>query len=190
MPNFDKDQHDAVVWATKWLNTGFVILDTETTGLNDDSEIVQIAVVSYEGKVLLDTYVMPYEPSKLFMKGKGGKSASDINGITLDHLRDAPTFKYMYRDMLFPLLKNMYVLIYNAPYDLGRLEYCRLRDECLPLPYAGVDDVMLAYSQYIGNWDPSNQRYKWVSLPSRDHSAKGDCLATLALVKGMAGRTI
>jgi DNA polymerase-3 subunit epsilon len=43
------------------------------------------------------------------------------------------------------------------------------------------------YSQWIGDWNDYHGNYKWQRLPGGDHSALGDCRATLAVLKQMAG---
>jgi len=40
----------------------FVILDTETTGLYDDDEIVSIAIINSDGQTLLNQLVKPVRP--------------------------------------------------------------------------------------------------------------------------------
>jgi len=41
----------------------FVFLDTETTGLDDDAELVEIAVVDDTGAVLFESYCRPIPPN-------------------------------------------------------------------------------------------------------------------------------
>lgn len=45
--------------AKRWIDKGFVILDTETTGLGFDDEIVEISIIDCAGYVLLNTLVKP-----------------------------------------------------------------------------------------------------------------------------------
>ena len=55
-----KDRQDAILWARDILARSFLLLDTETTGLNTNtSEIVQIAVICSHGATILDTLVKP-----------------------------------------------------------------------------------------------------------------------------------
>ena len=48
--------------AQRWLDATPVFLDTETTGLNDLAEIVEISILDDDGLVLLDTLVRPRRP--------------------------------------------------------------------------------------------------------------------------------
>ncbi|MBP1702194.1 MAG: putative exonuclease [Chloroflexi bacterium] len=45
--------------AQRWLDSQPLFLDTETTGLNELAEIVEISIVDYNGITLLDTLVRP-----------------------------------------------------------------------------------------------------------------------------------
>jgi hypothetical protein len=42
------------------------------------------------------------------------------------------------------------------------------------------------YSQFIGDWNDYYGSYCWQKLPGGDHSALGDCIATLEIIKLMA----
>jgi DNA polymerase-3 subunit epsilon len=42
------------------------------------------------------------------------------------------------------------------------------------------------YSQWVGEWNDYHQDYKWQRLPGGDHSALGDCKATLEVIRRMA----
>ena len=70
--------------ARAWLEANALILDTETTGLGDDAEVVELAVIDCAGAVLLDTLVRPSGPVPA--------EAAAIHGITDAMLADAPTW--------------------------------------------------------------------------------------------------
>ncbi|NJO78661.1 MAG: hypothetical protein HC827_09085 [Cyanobacteria bacterium RM1_2_2] len=42
------------------------------------------------------------------------------------------------------------------------------------------------YSQWVGEWNELHGDYRWQKLPSGDHSALGDCRATLTIIQEMA----
>ena len=70
--------------ARAWLAANALILDTETTGLGDDAEVVELAVIDCAGAVLLDTLVRPSGPVPA--------EAAAIHGITDAMLAGAPTW--------------------------------------------------------------------------------------------------
>lgn len=45
---------------------------------------------------------------------------------------------------------------------------------------------MLQYSQFVGDWDRYRNAYRWQKLWGGDHTALGDCRATLARIAEMA----
>ena len=69
--------------ASAWL-LNCAILDTETTGLYDDAEIVEISIIDENGGVLLDTLVKPLKPIPA--------EATAIHGITNEMVATAPTW--------------------------------------------------------------------------------------------------
>lgn len=173
----------AISWARRILDSPSptLILDTETTGLDGRAEIVQIALISTRGETLLNTLVRPMRPIP--------SEATRIHGITNAAVSSAPTFTDIF-PQLRELIARQRVLIYNADYDLRLIEQSA-RPYLLPIgrPHLGAleyDCVMHWYSQWCGEWNEYHGNYRWQRLPGGDHSALGDCLATLAVLKKMA----
>jgi DNA polymerase-3 subunit epsilon len=79
------------------------------------------------------------------------------------------------------------VVIYNKAYDLRLIRQSLMRFSS-PLPFtpARVECAMLQYADYVGDWNEYHQNFKWPKLEGGDHSAVGDCLATLEVIKRMA----
>ena len=93
------------------LALGPLIVDTETTGLGDDAEIVEIAVVDSQGSIVFDSLVKPSRPIP--------REASDIHGITNAAVADAPGFAQLWAAELKGVLRTApHVAIYNADYDV------------------------------------------------------------------------
>ena len=173
------DRETAIFWARSLLDRmDWVILDTETTGISAGDEIVQIAVLSPQEDVLLNTLVRPTQPIPL--------QATAIHGITDADVIAAPAFPEVF-DTLKQVTEGKTVIIYNAQFDL-RLIRQTLTKHRIPDP--GLDDdqaecAMLQYAAWFGEiW--SDGGYKWQKLRGGDHTALGDCRATLALIRKMA----
>lgn len=182
--NHTEDKAAASRWAWERLQEpDAVILDTETTGLGSDAEIVQIAVIDIRGKVLLDTLV---KPSSGFIPG----DASAIHGITMKTVADAPSFKVLTPDIR-SVLEGKRVLIYNRAYDHRLLKQSALLDGVDPysaIPStAKFECVMLPYSAWAGEPGRYAGEYRWQRLPAGDNSALGDCIATRRVLFRMAG---
>ncbi len=176
-------ENDAINWARRILlreKDDWVILDTETTGLYD-AEIVQIGVCDLDGKIILDSLVKPTItiPPEVI----------DIHGITDELVKDALTFPELYPQIV-ESLKDKQVLIYNADFDISILAYCcRLHELELLKLRKRSDCLMEWYAQFYGEWHDYYESYTWQPLGG-NHTAIGDCLAALELLKEMADSEI
>jgi DNA polymerase-3 subunit epsilon len=173
------DRERVVDWARDLLQrTDWVILDTETTGISAYDEIVQVAILSYNGKPLLDTLVHPTQPIPF--------DATAIHGITSDDVKDAPLFPEVY-GKIEEIIGGRTIVIYNASFDVRLIRQSLAKHNLVPgeLNLDYVDCAMRMYSAWVGEPWPYGG-YKWQKLESGDHTALGDCLATLKLIKKMA----
>ena len=180
--------------ARAWLEANALILDTETTGLGDDAEVVELAVIDCAGVVLLDTLVRPSGPVPA--------EAGAIHGITDAMLADAPTWSEIHARFC-GLVEGRQVVIYSREFDT-RVITQTARRYGLPAPQ-GFDLVldpgrihcaMQAYAEFRGEWSAEKGRYRWQKLSAaaqqqgvtvtNAHRALGDCLMTLGLVRAMA----
>ena len=178
-----KDQRDAISWARRVLKSKrkFVILDTETTGLGTRDEIIQLAVIDLNGTVLFDKKIKPTSKKTI------SQEASKIHGITIKDLEDCPTFKEL-KKALKKAIRRKTIITYNAEFD--KKMYSRTYQLAGGfLPKGNWDCAMLEYAKYVGEWNDYYNDYKWQKLEGGDHTAVGDCLATLELIRSMANST-
>ncbi len=173
----------AIEWAQQKLKEGFVILDTETTGLSSSAQIVQIAVITHLGEVLLDTLVKPLIPIP--------EGATNIHGITDEHVKDAPSFGDIY-PALFKALHGKEVLIYNKDYDLPILRSNRQLYHLPGFGMAGAGCIMEWFAEYVGEPRWVKERRGWVRAGFKwqplngGHTALDDCQAALGVMHEMA----
>lgn len=185
------DNEQAIKWAKDLLEKGhFCILDTETTGLDPTDEICQIGLIDSAGNPLLSTPVKPTVEIK--------PEASMIHGIYMEHLEFAPSFDDVFMGLL-KAIGNRDLVIYNADFDL-RLIRQSLKPYGIQIAFPTSDRrvcriftnggsihcAMLWYSQWVGDWNDYHKNYRWQKLPGGDHSAIGDCHATLGVIRKMA----
>ena len=180
--------------ARAWLEANALILDTETTGLGDDAEVVELAVIDCAGAVLLDTLVRPSGPVPA--------EAAAIHGITDAMLADAPTWSEIHARFC-DLVEGRQVVIYSREFDT-RVITQTARRYGLPAPQgfdlaldgSAVHCAMQAYAEFRGEWSAEKGQYRWQKLSAaaaqqgvtvtNAHRALGDCLMTLGVVRAMA----
>ncbi len=163
------------IWAKR---NKYVILDTETTGLGDKDVIVQIGIIDLDGNVLLDSLVKPTKKKRI------SSDATAIHGIKMEMLESQRTFKDLHKEF-FNIIKSKTVLIYNAEYD-ARLITQTADQDGVKLINIDALCLMKAYAIFVGDWSDYHQDYTYQKLPAGDHSAIGDCKATLKILREMA----
>jgi DNA polymerase-3 subunit epsilon len=174
-------QHNQmVIWARNVINNKgkYVILDTETTGLGKNDVIVQIGITDVNGNILLESLVKPSKRKRI------SKDATAIHGIHIKILENMPSFKDLYGDFI-KIIKGKTVLIYNAEFDI-RLLMQTVDQDGFSLKNFYAECVMKAYSVFIGEWSNHHNDFKFQKLRGGNHSAIGDCKATIQVIKEMA----
>ena len=178
-----RDREEASRWARRLLErTDWVILDTETTGLDASAEVVQLAVLGSDGSTLVDTLVRP--------RGRIPRDAVAIHGITDTMVATAPLYAEVYTTLL-GMVESKSIIAYNAPFDRKMLIQTALsnRVAIISNPW---ECAMDQYARFLGQWSSRRGSYAWVSLPRPDappgykHQAIDDCRATLAVIRRMA----
>jgi DNA polymerase III subunit epsilon len=175
-----RDRNAAINWAKSILEQrqDYVILDTETTGLGKNDVIVQIGIIDLDGNVLLDSMVKPTKRKRI------SDEATAIHKISMKDLIDKPIF-----DDIIPKIRTFTtgkrVLIFNSEYDERLILQTINQDEATYFQLSTAC-VMLMYSKFVGQWNNYHFDYVYQPLPLGDHSAIGDCKATLNLILNMA----
>lgn len=167
----------------------FVILDTETTGIGPSDEIVQIAIIAWNGATLLDTLIRPVRIIP--------QDATDIHGITNAMVQDSPTW-----GDIEPVVVNLlnlcpHIITYNSAFD------SRLMNQSSRLAGANINWLkglswfcaMEAFAEVYGEWNQFKGSYKWKKLEqaaahyqlpvNNAHTALGDCQMTLQVIRAM-----
>lgn len=99
---------------TSLLDRGDVlILDTETNGVGQNSEVIEVSVINTKGDVLLDTLL---KPKTMTMN----PFAERVHGINLKMLRDAPSWFEVFPN-LAEVADRRTILAWNASFDAGIL---------------------------------------------------------------------
>lgn len=177
----------------QFLTSDTLIVDTETTGLGQDAEIIEISVINGLGDVLLDTLIKPRKPVPA--------AASAIHGITNPMLEGKSNWCDIHQDFISLLASHQHIAVYNLAYDWRLIQQTSA--------FFGVGDpfetatihpvcIMLAYAEFYGQWDSYRDTFKWqrlshacqqqgIAVPDNAHRALADCRMTLDVMRAMAG---
>lgn len=168
---------DMIDVCCRWLASDPLFLDTETTGLDETAEAIELAVVNSQGEILIDTLIKPSSPIP--------KTATDLHGITNAHVANAPCWQDIYPEIA-ALLTGRLVLAYNAPFDTRILQQtCRI----YRLPELSVDwrCIMQMYKDHTRNYKHVKliraAAECQVAVPNRIHRALADALLCLGIVQ-------
>lgn len=120
--------------------TDIVFIDTETTGLTENDQIIEIAVVDFNGNILLDSLVKPTV--------KVNPKAKAKHGIADKELKNAPLWPDVYKQYL-TATEGKTILAYNSKYDKKMVQQtCKANN--LTNKKRQWNCVMLAYSEFMG----------------------------------------
>lgn len=162
---------DAIMWAKRLLDSDAIIVDTETTGLLDKSnvEVIELAAINMQGRpVYQGTFKPRYKIPARVIK---------IHGITNEAVKSCLSFAQE-AEAISALLHGKTVITYNAKFDrdvigrtfkLHKLEGVSARWEC----------AMQSYRTFARSGP-------YLKLPYGSHRALADCRATLRLIRKMA----
>lgn len=165
-----------------------VYLDTETTGLDNKAEIIEIGIISSEGDVLFESLVRPLLPIPW--------GASRLHGITNEMVKTARFWPDIWKDVRGHLL-NHPIGIYNDEFDLRMMRQSMERHRQPWRDYLDTFDILKLYAEYRGMWDPSRKAYRFFKLEEagsqlgipipNSHRAIEDSRLARAVLHCMAG---
>ena len=104
---------------------GWRVLDTETTGVGPYDQVIEVAVLDDEGRVLLDSLARPERPISA--------KAAAVHGINDEAVAQAPTWPQVWH-RLAPLITEKPTLAWNAAFDIRLLRQTCDRHQ---LPFQG-----------------------------------------------------
>ena len=182
------ERKEAVRLAQQLWQTSPVYLDTETTGTGPTAEIIEIAIIDQDGKLLFEALVKPRGPIE--------PDAARVHGITLDQLQGAPGWAEVW-PQAEAVLAGRRVGTYNSDFDVRLIKQSHQRNWInLRLPEENFFCIMKLYARFYGERDPRSRSFRWqtlelagkqcqIPLPN-SHRAKDDALLARALLEYMA----
>lgn len=132
----------------------FVAIDVETTGLNDDSEIIEIGLAVVENGSVARTWQSLVKPKKRIPK-----DISIMTGISDDMVANAPSWAEIEEEFL-ALVDSKLLLAHNFPFDKGRIEFQLGRS---------LDNVWLDSHDMAKLFLPTLSSYKLMAIATHLH---------------------
>lgn len=172
--------------AHTWLSQDPVFLDTETTGLDDTAQALEIGLVNARGETIFETRLKPtvgIDPA-----------AAAVHGIRDDELASAPSWPDIAPQLQHHIGRRPLV-IFNADFDTRILKQTAAAHND-PAGWLDTLIVHCAMQLSAGYYGPTN-RYGTISLASaasqaglnwsgRAHSAVADAVMTARVVSDIA----
>lgn len=182
----DRARREAITWARQVVgDQSTVYLDTETTGLDERAEIIEISVLDCRGIVLFDSLVRP-----VF---RIPPDAQAIHGISNEMVTNAPDWKDVFPYFL-EVVHQRRVVVYNAEFDARIVQQMNGRHR-ITRRLSTWQCAMKQYSGYAGIWHERYGNYRFHKLdsalagfghPPGGHRALADARACKLVVEGMA----
>jgi DNA polymerase-3 subunit epsilon len=175
----------------------YIVLDTETTGIDSRAQIIQIAMIDSAGRVLIDSLIRPTCPIPA--------EVTAIHGLTDADVANAPTWKDQWL-LIKAVSTYKDIIAYNSDFDIRLIRQTFAHTgiaEHWQMFNRGMGDVACAMRGYAehhaGKIGQSGGRgMRWHSLSTacqqekipvqNAHNALADCRMTLALVKEIAAQ--
>jgi len=94
----------------------FVTIDFETAKYSRESAC-SVGLVKYIDGKAVDTFYSLIRPPKLYIR----PDFTEIHGLTVDDVKDAPTFADLWDSAIKPFIGDFPLAAHNAPFDMGVL---------------------------------------------------------------------
>ena len=95
----------------------FVSIDFETAKYSQESAC-SVGLVKYQDRKVTDTFYSLIRPPQLYIR----PDFTDIHGLTVDDVRDAPTFADIWGNSVKPFIDDLPLAAHNAEFDIGVLQ--------------------------------------------------------------------
>ncbi len=185
----DQDRRAAIAQAQIELNKKPIYLDTETTGLKDHDQIVELCLLDHDGEIAFQSLVKPTV--------KIPPDATRVHHITDAMVSTAPTWPEIWPQVEV-LLTTRRVAIYNAEYDLRLMVQSHRAHGLIWSTSVNHFCIMKLYAQFRGEWNSRAGTYRWYSLDDarwqcgldlpNAHRAHADTLLARAVLHYLAAQ--
>ena len=155
----------------------FIVLDTETTGL----EVEQGHRVIEIGALLVEDRKKTNESFQVYLNPERpiDDEAQKVHGISNEQLKDEPKFPEI-ADEFLKFIENSTLIIHNAPFDLGflnnELKLASVDNPSLEQKCEVIDSLLLAREKYPGQRNSLDALSKRFDVTGYDRTFHGALL--------------
>jgi len=135
------------------MTDGIICLDTETTGLSEKDEILQLAIINGSNEVLFYDHFRPQYV-------KSWPKAQSIHGISPAMVENKRSIEF-HRQRIQNIIQNSKIII---GYNLVKFDLRFLKRAGISVPEIPVYDVMLEFADIYGEWHSYYENNKWQKL--------------------------
>ncbi|HGY0710808.1 TPA: exonuclease domain-containing protein [Vibrio cholerae] len=172
--------------AIRWLDENPLFLDTETTGLDDQAQILELAISDAQGCILFETRLRPTVPID--------PDAEGVHGITVESLANSTTWPEV-STQVRKILCGRSLVIFNADFDTRMFQQTAA---AFGEPVEWVSELKTHCAMYLAAdaFGPTNRHgsisladavdFAGVTWRGAAHGAVADTLATVDLVQAIA----
>lgn len=173
-PKIEK-RNAAIEWARDVLanKDKYLILDTETTGLDDDDVLVHFAAMNLDRNMLVDSPVRPTHKKRIH------PTAKEMHGFSIKDLKTAPIFEKVLESFM-PHYEGRKILSYYARFHYRMIDHTIEQDGIARHSLFILDFICIQekYEDFYGR--------TYLAMPGRDNTGVGDCNAALDVIEEMA----
>ncbi len=159
----------------------YVLLDTETTGLGSNDQIVELAIISTGGEVLYNKLLRPSCPI--------GERAMRVHRITEEMVSTAQSFKEQWPE-IEQARGGRGIIPWNAAFDARMLVQTAMASK-ITLRKMDFYCAMRGYTEHyrFSKWSRLSEACAQQGIDfQQDHRALGDAMAILEVMRAMAKR--
>ena len=157
-----------------------LVLDTETTGLGRNAEVIEVVAIDTTGAVRASALSFPFGPIS-----RGSRAVHGLNAEAL-HAMGARPWPEVHPALVPVLREAKHVLAWRADFDARVLEQTAAFHN-LALPPVRWADVRPAYADARGRHSLAGaMRREGLAWEGRHHRAEADCRAVLAVMRAIA----
>ncbi|KND60971.1 Phage protein [Candidatus Burkholderia verschuerenii] len=178
---WEEEKRAICSYAADLLTRSPLFFDTETTGLDEHAEIIEVAILDHDGTVLLNTLVKPTQPIPA--------ESTAINGITEQDVANAPAWSDVCEHVA-RLLAGRLVVAHHADFDKRMMRQTSLRYGVALAVFQAECTMELLTGLNAGRWPSLGTAIgiAGATVPASDtaHRARSDAEACRQVVLGLA----